>query len=103
MTETVDALGSLGNKLCPWLQPAFAQLDAALRTSRLGHAWLIVAPPRMGKINLALALAARLLRKTQDPPAALGPEEALAALARRHEPADHHADLHWLYPLEDKA
>lgn len=103
MTEPVDALETLGNKLCPWLKPAFAQLDAALQTSRLGHAWLIVAPAHMGKINLALALATRLLGVRQDPPAELEPKEALAALAQRHAPADHHADLHWLYPLEDKA
>lgn len=102
MTQSVDAVGVLSNKLCPWLRPAFDRLDTALRSSRLGHAWLIVSPPGTGKINLALALAARLLGSRGEP-ADLGPEEAVAALGQRHAPADHHADLHWLFPLEDKA
>jgi DNA polymerase-3 subunit delta' len=33
---------------------------------------------------------------------ALDPDVALAALAARHVPTDHHPDLHWLHPEDDK-
>jgi DNA polymerase-3 subunit delta' len=86
------------------LAPAFERLDAALATGRLGHAWLVVGPAGVGKINLALALAHRLL--TAGPARAevgeLAPAEAIGALDNRHVPADHHPDLHWIFPAEDK-
>jgi DNA polymerase-3 subunit delta' len=34
--------------------------------------------------------------------AVLDPNTALTALATRHDPTDHHPDLHWLHPVEDK-
>ena len=56
----------------------------------------------MGKINLALAFASLLVERARTRPADLGPAEAVAAYARRHEPADRHPDIHWLFPEEDK-
>lgn len=103
MSEAANALEMLGGKLCPWLRPAFMQLDAAFRGTRLGHAWIIVGSPGIGKINLALALATRLLAPGRSEPGELSAREAAAAIAGRHLPADHHPDLHWLFPLEDKA
>ena len=55
----------------------------------------------MGKVNLALVLAYRLLG-VEAQPAELDAATALAALAARHGPLDRHPDLHWLYPEEDK-
>jgi DNA polymerase-3 subunit delta' len=102
MTNAPNAIAVLGGKLCPWLEPAFARLDAAIATGRLGHAWLIHGPTESGKINLALAVALRLLGIVEQP-VELSAAEAAAAIAHRHEPADRHPDLHWLFPLEDKA
>jgi DNA polymerase-3 subunit delta' len=96
-----SALDTLSRRLLPWLEPALAQLDTARRTGSLGHAWLISGPAGVGKVNLALVLARRLLGDDSEQ-TALGAEEALAAMAARHEPIDRHPDLHWLYPLEDK-
>jgi DNA polymerase III subunit delta' len=103
VSDATNASDVLGGKLCPWLRPAFMQLDAAFRGTRLGHAWLIVGSPGIGKINLALALATRLLSPGRTEPGELDASEAVAIMAARHQPADHHPDLHWLFPLEDKA
>jgi DNA polymerase III subunit delta' len=98
MTSSVE---TLSRRLLPWLTPAYAQLEAALKAGSLGHAWLISGLGGVGKLNLALALARRLLGdETQ--PAVLDASSALAAMAARHEPSDRHPDLHWLYPEEDK-
>jgi DNA polymerase-3 subunit delta' len=97
------AVEILGTKLCPWLLPAFEQLDAARRAHRLGHAWLIAGPAGIGKLNLALVAARHLLHGGTVAPQSLSPAEALAALGARHEPGDHHPDLHWIRPQEDKS
>ena len=101
MTE--PALHTLQGGLCPWLQGSLSRLEAAYAAQRLGHAWLIGAPAGSGKLNLALIFARRLLdrRPKQDPPD-LGADDAVAAYAGRHAAADHHPDLHWLFPEEDK-
>jgi DNA polymerase III subunit delta' len=96
-----SALETLSGRLLPWLEPALAQLDTARRAGSLGHAWLISGPAGVGKVNLALVLARRLLGNDAEP-AILDSEAALAAMAVRHEPVDRHPDLHWLYPEEDK-
>ena len=97
-----SAFETLSRRLLPWLAPNLAQLEAALRAGNLGHAWLISGPAGVGKVNLALALARRLLEDAAEPPAMLDANAALAAMAARHEPADRHPDLHWLFPEEDK-
>jgi DNA polymerase-3 subunit delta' len=95
------ALETLGQRLCPWLEPALEQFEAALRAGNLGHAWLISGPAGVGKLNLALVLARRLLGDDRAP-ALLEADAALEAFAARHAPTDHHPDLHWLHPEEDK-
>jgi DNA polymerase-3 subunit delta' len=95
------AVEVLSTRLLPWLTPALAQLDTARRAGTLGHAWLISGPPGVGKLNLALTLARRLLDDAAAP-APLDADAALAAVATRHEPMDRHPDLHWLHPEEDK-
>jgi DNA polymerase-3 subunit delta' len=96
-----SALETLSGRLLPWLAPPFAHLDAARRAGTLGHAWLISGPKGVGKVNLALALARRLLGDDAEP-SLLDAGAALTAMAARHEPTDRHPDLHWLYPEEDK-
>jgi len=91
----------LASGLCPWLTPALEQFQTARGRGHLGHAWLIAGHKGVGKLNLALVLAHRLLG-ADGPVPVLDPDTALAALATRHEPADHHPDLHWLHPIEDK-
>ena len=77
MTSSVE---TLSRRLLPWLTPAFAQLETALKAGSLGHAWLISGLGGVGKLNLALALARRLLGdETQ--PAVLDASSALAAMA----------------------
>jgi DNA polymerase-3 subunit delta' len=98
MSSPIDTLSTA---LCPWLRDAFDRLEGAHRQGRLGHAWLIAGPSGLGKINLALALAQRVLGSLAAP-AELGAAAALEALAERHAPVDRHPDLHWLHPEEDK-
>lgn len=95
---------ALSDQLCPWLTEPLSKLETALAESRLGHAWLIAGPSGVGKLNLALAFAVRLLhgRSGAPPPLALTPSAAVAAMHNRHQPGDHHPDLHWLHPEEDK-
>ena len=94
-------LESLSTRLLPWLEPALRQFETAHARGQLGHAWLISGPAGVGKINLALVLANRLLGAPA-PPAKLDAVTALAALRERHKPMDRHPDLHWLHPEEDK-
>ena len=89
---------TLGKSICPWLQEPLRQFDAALGGGRLAHGWLLAGPEGVGKINLALAAAHRLLDGADAAVGRLGAEEAAAAMADRHEPTDHHPDLHWLFP-----
>jgi DNA polymerase III subunit delta' len=96
-----SALDTLSRRVLPWLEPALAQLEAARRAGTLGHAWLISGPAGVGKVNFALALANRLLRDDAEQ-GTLDAGAALAAMAARHDPADRHPDLHWLYPQEEK-
>ena len=98
------ALQTLSRSLCPWLRPALEQLDVARAARRLGHAWVVAGPRGVGKINLALVFAQRLLggsTLTGAPPE-LGPQAFAAAMRGRHAATDHHPDLHWLHPEEEK-
>lgn len=93
----------LATRLCPWLAEPLRRIEAASAGGRLGHAWLITGPRGTGKINLARVLAERLLNAaaTEDPPL-LSAADVAAAMRERHLPADHHPDLHWVFPEEDK-
>lgn len=100
----VDAFSTLSGSLCAWLRKPLATVEAAHRDGRLGHAWLIAGPAGLGKLNLSLVFADRLLRGhvgSQEPPE-LSAAAALEAMSDRHKPVDHHPDLHWLFPEEDK-
>src|SRR5690606_12400472 len=46
--------------------------------------------------------AERLLTAAGAPPAILSADAAAPAMRDRHLPADHHPDLHWVFPEEDK-
>ena len=96
-----SAIETLSGRLLPWLKPTLAQLETALHSRSLGHAWLISGPAGVGKLNLALALASRLFGEKAEP-AVLDAGAALAAMTARHEPMDRHPDLNWLHPEEDK-
>jgi DNA polymerase III subunit delta' len=104
VTEPTSAFSTLSSKLCPWLRPALTQLETAHAAKRLGHGWLLAGPAGIGKINLALVLAGRLLARETPagPPTQLSAPDAVAAMRDRHTPVDHHPDLHWLFPEEDK-
>lgn len=99
----VSAMHALSERLCPWLGPALEHFETARAAQRLGHAWLLTGPQGVGKINLALVVAGRLLGTpaTGTPPE-LDAQTFAAAMRARHAPADHHPDLHWIYPQEDK-
>ena len=94
--------GTLSTGICPWLQAPLRQFEAAHGDGRLGHGWLLAGPKGLGKINLALAVARRLLEKTSDAVRLLDAGEAAAAMLERHEPADRHPDLHWLFPERNR-
>lgn len=99
MTDTSASLKQLSGKLCPWLQQALATLESVHDAERLGHAWLLAGPGGIGKINLALVFADRLLRGRtgRAPPETLEPAVAGRAMEARHTPQDRHPDLHWLF------
>jgi DNA polymerase-3 subunit delta' len=99
-----DALVTLSERLCSWLREPLQRLEAAAVNERLGHAWLITGRPGVGKLNLALVFADRLLHGGvgRDPPPDLAAAAALEAMRNRPETFDHHPDLHYIFPAEDK-
>jgi DNA polymerase III subunit delta' len=103
MTEARSST-DLDSRLCPWLREPLDRLEAARAGGRLGHAWLLKGPAGIGKINLALVFANRLLRNTEpkDVPPPLDATAAGTAMRARHAPADRDPDLHWLFPEQDK-
>lgn len=102
MADSSKALAVLSGKLCPWLRPTLARLEQARTSARLGHGWLLVGPQGVGKLNLALVFAGRLLAASSSDVGDLSPSEAIAAMRTRHQPDDHHPDLYWLFPEEGK-
>ena len=52
--------------LAHWLQPAYGQVVSAFLSGRLGHAQLLQGPERLGKFDLAQAVAGRLLCQRGD-------------------------------------
>jgi DNA polymerase-3 subunit delta' len=99
-----DALAELGGRLCIWLREPLQRLEDAATRGRLGHAWLITGRPGLGKLNLALVFADRLLRGRVGaaPPPDLPAAAALEAMRNRAQALDHHPDLHCVFPAEDK-
>jgi DNA polymerase-3 subunit delta' len=99
-----DALVALSGRLCGWLQEPLQRLEKAADNGRLGHAWLISGRPGVGKLNLALVFADRLLhgRVGTDLPPDLSAAAALEAMRNLPEAFDHHPDLHCVFPAEDK-
>ena len=93
-----SAYESLSNGICPWLRAPLQQLEAAHGVGRLGHGWLLAGSRGVGKINLALVAARRLLEGLDHDLRPLEADEAASAMAGRHEPADRHPDLHWVFP-----
>jgi len=93
---------SLATKICPWLLEPLEQLERARSEGRFAHGWLLAGPEGIGKINLALVAAHRLLHPQAARPQPLGPAEGARAMAVRHEPSDHHPDLHWIFPEADR-
>ena len=92
----------LTEAICPWLSGPLTQLLGFAREDRLGHAWLIQGTKGVGKVNLALAFAYSLLGRNQSSLPALTAAEFSNAMADRHAEFNHHADLHWVFPPEDK-
>lgn len=88
----------LSSGVCPWLRAPLCKLEAAQDGGRLAHGWLFAGPRGIGKINLALTSARRLLEGSNRQLESLRADQAAAAMAERHVPADHHPDLHWLFP-----
>jgi len=93
-----SAYETLSSGICPWLQAPLRQFEAAREAGRLGHGWLVAGPRGVGKINLALLAARRLLEGKDGDVRFLEADEAATAMAGRHEPADRHPDLHWVFP-----
>ena len=93
-----SAYETLSSGICPWLQAPLLQFEAAHGAGRLGHGWLLAGPRGVGKINLALLAARRLLEDADGDVRFLEADEAAVAMAGRHEPADRHPDLHWVFP-----
>lgn len=90
--------------MCAWLAEPLRTLESAYTSQRLGHAWLLTGPAGVGKLNLALVFADRLLhgRAGTELPPELTAAGACEAMLQAHDPADHHPDLHWIYPAQDK-
>ena len=93
-----SAYETLSSGICPWLLAPLLQFEAAHGAGRLGHGWLLAGLRGVGKINLALYAARRLLEGKDSDVRFLEADEAAAAMAQRHEPADRHPDLHWVFP-----
>jgi DNA polymerase-3 subunit delta' len=76
----------------------------AVSSGRLGHAWLIHGREGIGKINLALTFASTLLNASDSRRQVdlLKPEAFVKAMDARHQEYNHHPDLHWVFPEEDK-
>ena len=107
MREPADGAHAqmLSKALCPWLQAPFTRLEQARVAGRLGHAWLLGGPRGIGKLNLALVMADRLLTAAADAPAPPVLTAAMAADALSGSMSgvgNHHPDLYRIHPVEDR-
>ena len=91
----------LSTQICPWLIDSYDSLTSAHRNRQLGHAWLLTGPDGIGKLNLALTVANFLLDLQADGPTALNVAEAKSAIEALYDLADHHPDLHWIFPNQE--
>ena len=92
----------LANKICPWLTDSLEEFESINKENRLAHGWLISGQAGIGKLNLSLAIANRILNSNADWPQLLDSKEAEAGMSARHEPQDNHPDLHLISPEEGK-
>ena len=93
----------LSSQLCPWLAPALEQFEAARRVgqSRSRLADLGTRRHRQDQFGARAWPIACSASSVQ--PAELDRSRRRSLrCAARHGPLDHHPDLHWLYPEEDK-
>jgi DNA polymerase III subunit delta' len=102
MAEDPGYTTVLGRNLCPWLKDSYTRLEEAYQDRNLAHGWLFAGAEGLGKINLALAFADRLLNPELIPLEEFDAALAGSAMRSRHEPSNHHPDLHWLFPDEGK-
>jgi len=102
MLDSLSPIEVLNTKICPWLKDPLHTLDTIRRDGKFSHGWILAGPAGVGKINLALVVARRLLSRSIELPDHLDSATALAAMDARHEPFDHHQDLHWVFPEERK-
>jgi len=102
MPDSLSPIEVLSTKICPWLNDPLHMLDTIRRDGKFSHGWILAGPAGVGKINLALVVARRLLSQSIELPGHLDSATALAAMDARHEPYDHHQDLHWIFPDEGK-
>ncbi len=103
MSEVSGIYATASTRLCPWLHETLASLTEAHAARGLGHAWLLTGPHGTGKLNLALVLAARLLKA--DTPSSVGTlscEDAYVLEHLRRTATDTHPDIHLVFPKEDK-
>jgi DNA polymerase-3 subunit delta' len=101
MPEDDFSLVTFSHALCPWLREPYLKLESARVAGRLGHAWLLSGPVGIGKLNLALVMAQRLLLPGAAP-GSLSVEDARSALSRLGSAVDHHPDLYRVSPEEDR-
>lgn len=93
----------LNRSLCPWLFPALNRLEQAHAERRLAHGWLIHGAAGIGKTNLALVFATRLLENSpHEQPDSLSAESFLQEMRARHEAQNQHPDLHYIFPETGK-
>jgi len=102
MPDSLSPIEVLSTNICPWLKEPLHMFDSIRQDGKLPHGWILAGPVGIGKINLALVLARRLLSRPIELPDHLDSAIALAAMDARHEPSDHHQDLHWVFPEEGK-
>jgi DNA polymerase-3 subunit delta' len=98
----MSSLKTFSTQLCPWLRDAYESLIGAQLNGQLGHAWLLTGPAGVGKLNLALTTANYLLERKAEQPRELSAADVALGMATLHDAADHHPDLHWIFPDQDK-